>query len=136
MTPRVVLDTNVVVSALIKPDGLEERVLRLALSGHLILYASPAIFAEYVAVLARPKLKLKQDEIEIVLAELRKASTLVKPTQPVSAAADESDNRFLECAEAADADYIVTGNKRHFPEQWKRTKIVNARYILHSITAL
>lgn len=48
---------------------------------------------------------------------------------------DEPDNRFLECAEAADADYLVTGNKKHFPNQWKRTRIVNARELLDTLGA-
>jgi predicted nucleic acid-binding protein len=39
----------------------------------------------------------------------------------------EPDNRFLECAELAGAEFLVTGNKRHFPIDWKPSKIVNAR---------
>jgi predicted nucleic acid-binding protein len=48
----------------------------------------------------------------------------------VSAAADSDDNKFLECAEAANADYLVTGNKRHFPRAWKVTRVVNARELI------
>ena len=40
---------------------------------------------------------------------------------------DPDDNMFLECAETAHADYLITGNKRHFPSVWRSTKIVNAR---------
>src|ERR1035438_9097901 len=47
MIPRVVLDTNVVVSALLKPHGLEDQVLRLALAGRLLLCVSPDVLAEY-----------------------------------------------------------------------------------------
>ncbi|MBV9037914.1 MAG: hypothetical protein JO182_25715 [Acidobacteriaceae bacterium] len=39
----------------------------------------------------------------------------------------EADNRFLECVEAAQADFLITGNKRHFPAEWEGTRIVNAR---------
>ena len=59
MTPRVVLDTNIVVSALLKPQGLEDQVLRLALSGKVEYYTSLAVLAEYALVLPRPKLKLR-----------------------------------------------------------------------------
>jgi predicted nucleic acid-binding protein len=52
---------------------------------------------------------------------------LVVPTHTVSASSDEADNRFLECAEVARADYLVTGNKKHFPHRWKTTEVVNAR---------
>ncbi len=38
----------------------------------------------------------------------------------------EPDNRFLECAQASRADYLITGNKKHFPSQWQFTRIVNA----------
>jgi predicted nucleic acid-binding protein len=43
---------------------------------------------------------------------------------------DPADDPFLECAEAAKADYLVTGNKQHFPKQWRQTVVVNARELL------
>jgi predicted nucleic acid-binding protein len=49
---------------------------------------------------------------------------LVTPTQTLSVSAHESDNRFLECSEAAEADYLVTGDSMHFPQSHKMTKIV------------
>jgi predicted nucleic acid-binding protein len=48
----------------------------------------------------------------------------------VSKSTDDADNRFLECAEAAGADFLVTGNKRHFPRLWEKTQVVNARELL------
>jgi len=42
-------------------------------------------------------------------------------------ASDPDDNKFLECADAARADYLVTGNQRHFPEFWKKTKVISPR---------
>jgi uncharacterized protein len=52
----------------------------------------------------------------------------------VQACSDPDDDCFLECAEAAQADFLITGNKRHFPKRWKGTEIVNAREFLTSIT--
>ena len=52
---------------------------------------------------------------------------VVRPKEKLAVSPDEKDNRFLECAEAADADYLVTGNKRHFPEQWKECRVIGAR---------
>jgi predicted nucleic acid-binding protein len=46
---------------------------------------------------------------------------------------DADDNRFLECADAANADYPITGNLKHFPDRWKRTKIVNSLTFLELI---
>jgi hypothetical protein len=42
----------------------------------------------------------------------------------------DSENRFLECAEALKADHLVTGNKRHFPTEWRQTQVVDARELL------
>jgi len=44
--------------------------------------------------------------------------------------ADPADNMFVECADAARADYLVTGNLRHFPKFWKNTKIISSREFL------
>jgi predicted nucleic acid-binding protein len=46
---------------------------------------------------------------------------------------DADDNRILECADAAGADFLVTGNKRHFPAEWKRTSVVNGREFLERV---
>jgi uncharacterized protein len=43
---------------------------------------------------------------------------------------DPEDNIFLECADAARADYLVTGNVRHFPRFWKKTKVITSREFL------
>ena len=57
---------------------------------------------------------------------LRAAALVLEPAFRLAACPHEPDNRFLECAEAAQADYLVTGNQRHFPARWKITTIVNA----------
>jgi putative PIN family toxin of toxin-antitoxin system len=127
---RVVLDTNIVVSALLVPSGAQAIVLMLALRGHITLCASPAILAEYEEVLHRPRLKLQPQQIEKALAGIRKVAHLVEPVQTLSVSPHESDNRFLECAEAAEADYFVTGNTRHFPKRHKGTAILTGRRLL------
>lgn len=130
---KVVLDTNVIVSAHIKPDGLERAVLNLALAGKVELCMSGAIFSEYDLVLHRSKLNIESTWADASLQLIRKHAITVVPKRPLAASPDEADNRFLECAEEAQADYLVTGNKRHFPTGWKNTKIVNAREFLELI---
>jgi predicted nucleic acid-binding protein len=49
---------------------------------------------------------------------------------PVRRSFDPNDNVFLECAQAGQADYLVTGNKRHFPDRWKKTKVISARELI------
>ena len=134
MSPRVVLDTNVVVSALLKRDGWESQVLRLGLAGKFQLCVSPAVLAEYALVLPRLRLKLQPKEIDHTLSNLRGSSRFVHPVRTLDVSRDEADNRFLECAEAAEADYLVTGNAKHFPARWKSTRIVNARLLIEELS--
>jgi predicted nucleic acid-binding protein len=60
-------------------------------------------------------------------------STLILPAMTLAVSPDESDNRFLECAESAGVDFLVTGNLRHYPTDWKSTRIVGARELIESI---
>ena len=124
--PSVVLDTNVVVSAYLKLDGYERFVLDLALASTIQLYSSAEILEEYSGVLRRKKFRIHPQLVTASLRLIEKASKLVQPKKRI-AAADPEDNKFLECAEAAGADYLVTGNKRHFPKRWGTTLVVNAR---------
>ena len=52
---------------------------------------------------------------------------MVSPSRPLHVAKDPDDDKFLECADAARADYLVTGNQRHFPKFWKKTKVITSR---------
>ena len=99
---RVVLDTNVVVSALLVPAGTQASILLLALRGEIALYISPPVLAEYEEVLRRPRLKLQPRHIEAALGSIRKIARLAEPTQTLSISTHASDNRFRECAEAAE----------------------------------
>jgi predicted nucleic acid-binding protein len=62
-----------------------------------------------------------------LLQLIKNRSNLVVPSRRLEVSADPDDNRFLECADAARADYLVTGNLRHFPRFWKKTKIITPR---------
>jgi len=129
----VVLDTNVVVSAALKPQGREALVLTLALAGKFRLFLSPSVLKEYEKVLPREKLRLEASEISDLMGLIRGAGRLVSPARQITAASDPEDNRFLECAETAGADFLVTGNQRHFPKRWGKTRVVNARELLEII---
>jgi uncharacterized protein len=132
-TVRVVLDTNVVVSAHLNEKGYERGVFDLALAGKLRLAVSNAILTEYDAVLRRPELGLAPRQVSASLRLIRSKGQIIAPQRELSIAGEPADNRFLECAEAARADFLVTGNKRHFPKQWRQTAVVNARELLEWI---
>ena len=127
---RLVLDTNIVVSAALKPDGLQRTVLVLALTKPARLYVSSAILLEYREVLARPELQIRKGLQQKLLQLIRGRAHVVRPALHLQITSDPGDNIFLECADAARADYLVTGNTRHFPSFWKRTKFITSREFL------
>ncbi len=124
---RLVIDTNIVVSAALKPDGLQRTVLLLAITKPARLYLSDAIIAEYREVLSRSDLKIRRGLRLQLLQLIKSHSQFVSPTRPLQVAKDPGDDKFLECADAARADYLVTGNQRHFPKFWKKTKVITSR---------
>ena len=124
---RLVLDTNVLVSAALKPEGLERTVFLISITKPARLYVSSAILQEYREVLARPELKIRRGLRQQMLQLIRNRSQVLTPALRIRMARDPDDDKFLECADAARADYLVTGNRRHFPKFWKQTKIITAR---------
>jgi putative PIN family toxin of toxin-antitoxin system len=127
---RLVLDTNIIVSAVLKPSGLQRTVLLLAMRRPARLYVSAAILLEYRTVLSRRELKISKGLRSQFLQRMEDVSHLVSPGPQIQATSDPDDNIFLECADKARADYLVTGNTRHFPKFWKQTKIVTSRELV------
>ena len=130
---RVVLDTNIIVSALLQPLGPPARVFVLAIGGSIQLCVSGNIYAEYEEVISRPRFQRSNEVVKAALQTIREKGIWVRPTEVVQACSDPDDNIFLECAQAARADYLVTGNLKHFPISWESTKIVTPRYLLDVI---
>ncbi len=129
---RVVLDTNILISACWTPGGLESQTVQLAFTGGITACVSPAVWAEYRDVLFRDKFASLRGKADDLLAKLEACAVQVTPQETLSAASDEDDNRFLECAAAAGAEYLITGNLKHYPAVWGSTRIVNARGFLTS----
>lgn len=130
---RLVIDTNILVAAALNPEGLPRTVFLLATTKPARLYVSVAILAEYGEVLARPELRIRRGLQQQFLQLVRNRSHIITPSRALRVAADPDDNKFLECADAARADYLVAGNRRHFPKFWKRTKVINAREFLEVV---
>jgi len=124
---RLVIDTNIVVSAALKPDGLQRTILLLAITKPARLYVSDAIMAEYQELLARPKMNIRKGIRQQLLQLIANRAYRVRPARRLQVTPDPDDNIFLECADAARADYLVTGNQRHFPRFWKKTKVITSR---------
>jgi uncharacterized protein len=124
---RLVIDTNVIVSAALKPDGLQRTVFLLAITKPARLYVSIPVLAEYRRVLARRELRIRKGLRFQFLQLIENHAHLVAPRRRLNVTPDPGDNIFLECAEAARADYLVTGNQKHFPSFWKSTKVITSR---------
>jgi len=130
---KVVIDTNVVVSANLVDEGPSAAILNLAINKNILMCVSPTVLAEYEEVLRRPRLKLNPVKINDVLSLIRRSTSLVFPALTLRISKHESDNRFYECADAAGADYLITGNTAHFPNAHKTTKIITPRNFLDLI---
>lgn len=111
MAPRVVIDTNIFASSFF--GGNPEKIVGLWLSGEATLCVSSAIIEEYIAVLHRihPSLGSKIEELlELFGKGFNLVFTTKTPTLNV-VEADPDDDKFIECAVALQAKYIVTGDK-------------------------
>lgn len=127
---RLVLDTNIVVSAALKAESTPRTALLLAFSKPARCYVSPNILREYKLVLSRPELRVSRARRLELLQLVRNRARLVHPKYAIQVTRDPDDNIFLECADAARADYLITGNIRHFPRFWKSTTVVSANEFL------
>ena len=124
---RVVLDTNVIISGLNFP-GNERMVLELALRGRFELFLSWFILGEVSGVLTR-KFGWDQERAMRVIGTLQNAAAIVEPPRLEEVIeGGHADNRVLECAAAANADYLVTGDRRQLLPigEYRGTRIVNA----------
>ena len=132
---RVVLDTNVIVSGLNFP-GNERLVLELAFRGRFELCLSPFILEEVAGVLMR-KFDWTEERSSQALRALGDAATVIEPLRlPEVIEGDHADNRILECAMEASADYLVTGDRRHLRplEEHQGIRVVNAPRFLSALT--
>lgn len=128
--PKVILDTNVIISAFLKAESNPALILALGLEGSLTVCLSETIWQEYRGVLRRKKFQgLDQESIEKILSVLKQQTLWVSPRIPVNILSrDPADNKFLECALESQADYLITGNTRHFPlKKFHGTRIINPR---------
>ena len=127
---KVVFDTNVLVSALALPGGRGDDALRRIVHGEDSLAISRPIVDELLAVLAR-KFSFDRESLSRVAVFLADLGEVVEPRQSFRVLADEPDNRILECADAAAADLIVTGDRAMLAQgEFRGIRIVSLREYL------
>lgn len=131
---RVVLDTNVLVSAFLKPRSNPARILRLVLQDDIQIIISEYILTEYFEVLTRPKFHLKLNRIQTVFQVIRMKGINAPALAESFELPDSKDGPFLEAALAGGADALITGNKKHFPRKFcKGQRVVNPKEFLSEL---
>lgn len=112
---KVVLDTNVLVSAVLQPLGPPAEVVRLAVGGAVVPCYDARMLMEYRAVLLRPRFALHPKAVQELLDQIVAGGFLAMPPPLKRALPDPADETFLAVALAARAECLITGNVRHFP---------------------
>jgi len=133
VTVSAVLDTNVVVSALLRPSGNPALLLNAGCNGRFEMLVSPAILAEYDEVLGRAKFGFSPAAVREALDAIRASAKVVRPREALTVTSDPADNIFLECAVEGRAMFVVTGNLRHFPSRYREINVVSPRDFLSRI---
>ena len=124
---KVVIDTNVIVSALINVNGPPAKILSLILNGNLeILYDNRIIF-EYAEVLSRKEFDFSLETINDMLGYFRHEGEFINADHLKKEFSDETDKKFYEVFKSGGAEYLITGNVKHFPKE--KAVIIPAEFI-------
>ena len=110
----VVIDTNILVSALWSKNGAPARTVGLVLSGQITPCYDHRIMLEYRQVLQRPKFRFRPAEINALLDWFKQSGRSVVPASLDVTFVDEADRKFYEVAKYCGA-VLITGNLKHFP---------------------
>lgn len=107
---RVVFDTNIYISALVIPGGNAEEAYLEAVRGAFDLYTSVAILTETARVL-QTKFDWAEDKVREAVQTISQMAIVLRPRPTLHILDDEPDNRILECAIAAQAEFVVSGDR-------------------------
>jgi putative PIN family toxin of toxin-antitoxin system len=112
---KVVLDTNILVSALWTPAGNASAIVNLIFADRILPCFDQRILEEYRAVLSRPRLAFPAGQVDELLAEISERGLPVIPLPSTLEMGDETDRKFFDTAKFCGA-YLITGNIRHYPK--------------------
>jgi putative PIN family toxin of toxin-antitoxin system len=121
---KIVLDTNVVVSALINASGIPGKILALVLNGKTKLLYDTRIIFEYIDVLSRKEFKFGKETINDMVDYFKSDGEFINSEYSNVKFIDETDKKFYEVFKSGEAGYLITGNIKHFP---KANSIVNPK---------
>ncbi|OGP55648.1 MAG: putative toxin-antitoxin system toxin component, PIN family [Deltaproteobacteria bacterium RBG_13_52_11] len=130
----IVLDTNVLISGVLKPYSKTAAILRLIADGTIQIAYDLRILSEYRDVLNRPKFNFAKEDVESFLDQIEQEGLLVSVKPSKISLPDPDDEPFLEVALSARAEAIVTGNKRHFRrKEYEGVKILSPAEFLEMV---
>ncbi len=112
---KVALDTNVIVSGLLKPFGAPGEIIRMTSAGILEICYDARALAEYREVLLRPRFPFDEDHVDVLLEQIKGAGHNTVGQPLTKRLPDPTDEVFLEIALAAKARCLITGNLKHYP---------------------
>jgi putative PIN family toxin of toxin-antitoxin system len=114
---KIVIDTNIIISAVLSPTGNPATILKLLSTNEGIkLFYSMGILDEYRRVLSYTRLNIADDKQSRAIGLIEKFGMLVEPTVSTLPLPDESDRIFYDTAKSSDA-ILITGNIKHFPNE-------------------
>ena len=114
---NVVIDTNVLVSALMNPNGSPARILALVLNGKIKMLYDNRILFEYTRVLLRQEFGFESEMVNNLLNYCKQSGEHIYADSIRANFTDESDKKFYEVYKSGKAQYLITGNIRHFPKE-------------------
>jgi putative PIN family toxin of toxin-antitoxin system len=131
---KVVLDTNVLISAILF-GGKPRQILEKAIRGEIRLCLSEPILEELKGVLQRSKFDYAPEMIQFILTELTAIADFVNPSEIINVVLeDPEDNRILECAVEAKANYVISGDFRLLKlSKYLNIEILNAATFLEKL---
>jgi len=130
----IVLDTNVIVSGILRPFSKASLILTLVADGTVQVAYDLRLVSEYGDVLNRPKFNFAKENVEAFLAQVEQEGFLVSARPLKFHLPDPNDEPFLEVAIAASVEAIVTGNKRHFPKkEYQGVRVLSPAEFLEAV---
>lgn len=132
---RVVLDTNVLISAVLSPQNIPARIIELLWQQIFVVVVTEEILSEYATALRYEKVmkrhKLSDEGLLQYLQDLRSATIMVMPTKELKVAPDPKDDKFFECALAGSAHFIISGDRHlHAVKQYQYIVVLSPAQFL------
>jgi putative PIN family toxin of toxin-antitoxin system len=121
---KIILDTNIIVSAFLNPEGIPGEIISMILSNKIKMCYDNKIFSEYAEVLTRAKFNFNRELVNDFLEFIKIYGEYVLAEPQNIPFTDEDDKIFYDALKSSDANYIITGNKKHYP---KDKRIVSPR---------